>query len=482
MAHRSWRSLIGPLLATLLPLIAYWFVVQSPALDVTIRAPVPHFYIVSAASVLAAAFSIAIGIAGIRMRNIQVTSLSLAFTSLALIFLLHGLATPGLILGEYEYRVAAVAAQLSVTVTAAWLLVSTFAGDGRVMSVLARDLRSLLAGWVLLLVALNVAGLADPSIIEWLPVDRMPLRVIVTLVTLVLLVFSGARYWNSWRYSRFPLQMAVLYSTGYLSVSQLIMMGGEIWRLSWWIYHVLLLAAVTQLIGGLLRQYWAGGSIVEAVRGLLSTDLRERLERGIAPSVRALVFATEARDTYTGGHNLRVALLALRLGNELSLSPEQLRALGQGGVIHDVGKVEIPDAILNKPGPLTEEEREKVQRHPVTGYELCSHLGLMEEELQVIRNHHEKWDGTGYPDSLSGEQIPVLARVLAIADVFDAVTSSRSYRDAWDHDRAHRLIRDGSGVHFDPRCVEAWAKVNPEDIEAITEIKGFRVSGQPSRV
>ena len=143
--------------------------------------------------------------------------------------------------------------------------------------------------------------------------------------------------------------------------------------------------------------------------------------------------------------------------------PEQLRALAQGGIIHDVGKLEVPDQILGKPGRLTPEERAVIEKHPVAGFEMCKRLGFLPDELAIIRHHHERWDGTGYPDRLRGEQIPLLARVLSIADVYDAVTSTRSYRAAWSHDRAMALILEESGRAFDPACVAAWVRMMAEE-------------------
>ncbi len=113
----------------------------------------------------------------------------------------------------------------------------------------------------------------------------------------------------------------------------------------------------------------------------------------------------------------------------------------------------------------------------MTGYRMCRHLGLMQEEMEVIRNHHERWDGSGYPDGLAGEEIPLLARILAVADVFDAVTSRRSYREAWPHERAHDLIESEDGRHFDPLCVAAWKALDRDDVAEITTITGFSSQG-----
>src|SRR5690606_2982000 len=143
---------------------------------------------------------------------------------------------------------------------------------------------------------------------------------------------------------------------------------------------------------------------------------------------------TETKDAYTAGHNYRVTVYALKLGEEMGLSSTQLKSIALGGLVHDVGKLYVPDYVLNKPGKLSTEERKLIENHPVDGYNMCKQIGFMLEELAIIRSHHEKWNGTGYPDQLAGEEIPLVARVIAVADVYDALTSSRSYRKAMSHE------------------------------------------------
>jgi HD-GYP domain-containing protein (c-di-GMP phosphodiesterase class II) len=164
-------------------------------------------------------------------------------------------------------------------------------------------------------------------------------------------------------------------------------------------------------------------------------------------------------------------LYGLRLAEELDSSPDQLRALAQGGIVHDVGKITIPDAILNKPGKLTPEERLVIEQHPVNGYMVCKRLGFMAEELGIIRSHHEKWDGSGYPDRLKGKEIPFLARIIAVADVYDALTSARSYRGALSHEEALAWMLREKGNHFDPECLDGWLRVFDKDPYFYEEVK-----------
>jgi putative nucleotidyltransferase with HDIG domain len=214
---------------------------------------------------------------------------------------------------------------------------------------------------------------------------------------------------------------------------------------------------------GLYRQYALKKSLAGALRALFTTDPIERITNSLSPSVKALIAATETKDRYTAGHNFRVALYALKLGEELKLRPEQLRAVAQGTIIHDIGKINIPDSILNKPGKLSPSERGIIEKHPLLGYEMCNNLGFMKDELSIIRSHHEKWDGSGYPDQLRGEQIPLMARIVAVADVYDALTSNRAYRSAWPHEEAISSLLQHAGTHFDRSCVDAWIRVCERD-------------------
>ncbi len=441
------------------PLLAFEYLRRLPV-DPIFEAPRQHFYIVSAASLLAALIALAIGVAARRQRNIEVSFLALAFLSLALLFAVHGLSTPGFLLPPNN--VSSVAAELSILMTATWLALSSTSSNSSLVQRLSRRQGLLVPLWALLLVVFGATGLVWPQLVNGMSVTTPPVIWILAGSTVGMLLIASVRYWQSYTYSRFPLQLAIVYAGGWLAVAQWIMVTGTKWRLSWWLYHYLFIAATIALIIGIVWQYAQRTSLVAAVRGFFLTDPVEQLEAGLSGSAHALIIATEARDPYTAGHSYHATLTAVRLAGAMGLPAEMVRALAQGGVVHDVGKIEIADQILNKPGRLTPDERIIVQKHPITGYEMCGRLGFMPDELEVIRHHHERWDGTGYPDRLAGERIPLLARILAVADVYDALTSGRSYRGAWTHKQARTYILEGAGTQFDPRCVEVWADLTVE--------------------
>jgi putative nucleotidyltransferase with HDIG domain len=190
----------------------------------------------------------------------------------------------------------------------------------------------------------------------------------------------------------------------------------------------------------------------------------EQLAETREQSLRALGLALEYRDREPVGHIDRVAEMALAIGEHLKLNEQQTLALRWGAYLHDIGKNAISDDILLKPDSLTEDERETVREHASAGRAFAEKLGFLpEDSLDLILHHHERWDGTGYPSSLAGNDIPLLARIFSVCDVYDALTSSRPYRQAWTHEDTMAEIRSQSGKQFDPDIVDAVVAVRREN-------------------
>ena len=169
--------------------------------------------------------------------------------------------------------------------------------------------------------------------------------------------------------------------------------------------------------------------------------------------------ALDLRDHETEGHTQRVAEFTLRLAGEMGISQADLTPIRWGALLHDIGKMGVPDQILNKPGPLTEEEWEIMRRHPMLAYDLLSPITYLHSALEIPFCHHEKWDGSGYPRRLKGQEIPLAARLFAVVDVWDALISDRPYRPAWSAEKALAYIREQSGTHFDPQVVEVFLRI-----------------------
>jgi len=189
---------------------------------------------------------------------------------------------------------------------------------------------------------------------------------------------------------------------------------------------------------------------------------KEHLAELYLATIGSLALAIDAKDQYTHQHILRVQRYAVATAKHMGIVGIELKAIEMGALLHDIGKLGVPEYVLLKPGRLTDEEFAKIKEHPQIGADILHPVEFPWPVLPVVRSHHEKWDGTGYPDGLKGEDIPRTARILAVADVYDALTSSRSYRSAWTHERACEVIRKDRGTHFDPDVADAFLGVIEE--------------------
>lgn len=185
----------------------------------------------------------------------------------------------------------------------------------------------------------------------------------------------------------------------------------------------------------------------------------EELRRSYKATVRALSNAVEARDAYTGKHAERVTAYGLEVARVIGMSVEDSPELEFGFLLHDIGKVAIPDSILYKPEGLTDSERAVMEQHPVIGAEIVRGINFLAGAVPVVRSHHERWDGGGYPDGLEGEEIPLAARAFALADVLDALTTDRPYRPGSSLAQAREMILAESGGQFDPQIVDAFGAI-----------------------
>lgn len=189
----------------------------------------------------------------------------------------------------------------------------------------------------------------------------------------------------------------------------------------------------------------------------------DSLEDAYRSTLRALTAALETRDSETHGHSERVVTYSLRLGREYGLSRDEMRSLEFGSLLHDIGKIGVPDSILRKPAQLTEEEWVRMREHPLHGQQILRGIEFLQRAAKVVAQHHEKWDGSGYPLGLKETEIDVCARIFSVADAFDAITSDRVYRRAKSYEAAAQELDDWAGRQFDPRVVEAFHRVPRED-------------------
>ena len=200
-------------------------------------------------------------------------------------------------------------------------------------------------------------------------------------------------------------------------------------------------------------------------------DSKELLEKSYLESIEVLRRTVEVKDVYTRGHSDRVSEYSLLIGEKLNLPPEQMKTLKIGALFHDIGKIGIPDAILLKTDKLTDDEYSEIKNHPAIGAHILSNASIFADIIPIVKHHHERYDGKGYPARLAGEDIPYLARIVAVADTFDAMTSRRSYRQALDFDYTMNEIERCKGTQFDPAIADVFLEILRTNQDKITEIQ-----------
>ena len=447
---------------------AAFLVLQTDAaLDLRLRVQSAdgHFYVVSAVALANLALGAVAGVVAWRSTNTRVLMLALSFISMSTLFAVHGLATPGFIVDSRFAGVTGFTSRLSVLVASAFLALSAVESSRAPVRWLQGHHDTALLGWIGALAAFVVVALTRPQSIPPGLVTHSAVQAASALVVAGLSGFAAMRYLRGYQRTGLPMYGAVALGSALVLQAQISMHFGAVWGGTFWLYHVQLLVGFAAIVWGLFAEVVSGSDARRSIERLAISDAVEQVRAGYAGSIVSLAAALEARDGYTLGHGERVAALAVLMAREMRVPESQLRAISQGALLHDIGKIGVPDAILHKPGGLSDDEYEQIQEHPARGETVLASAFQGDRyriERGVIRHHHERWDGSGYPDGLDGERIPLGARITAVADVYDALRSARSYREAWDRDRSVAQILDGAGSHFDRRCVEAFVAVVEE--------------------
>lgn len=225
--------------------------------------------------------------------------------------------------------------------------------------------------------------------------------------------------------------------------------------LSNWLIRTAFYVLLGSMVGVLFQLLRRNRQQIIKQNELLYKQSQENEQTG-TEIIEAIARAIEVRDHYTSGHCQRVANMAVEVGKRLGLTPQELVHLRWAGIVHDVGKIGIPEEILNKPGKLTPEEYEVMKRHPVMGAKILSSSRYAEHILSGVRHHHERIDGKGYPDGISGDEISMQARIIAVCDVWDALTSNRSYRNFFPYEEALAILKAGRGTQFDANVLDVF--------------------------
>lgn len=464
---RSWSPI---LMVTAMFLVPATFVPLAvtrggPIIDI----PVQHFYIVSAISLLAAVVAGALALTTIQIGLYRVLFLCLGFMSMGAIFAVHGLTTPGIVVPKLFFSAVAISAFLSLAVPAVFFALSYAPG----VSWVERRLPFWPAGWIVALVVLGLAAYGAIALKTWilseLPLShlsRPPYSTTLAVGSIVLFFFAALRQARIFRVTRLSSQANLIVAFVLLADAAAAMVLFPVWSWGWWYYHLLMLGAVGLAFQALLVERAHGKSFRSIVEAALELEVLVDVEALDVDAVAALVAAVEVKDRETQGHNRRVAELCVHLGRELGMNASELRTLARSGLLHDVGKLGIPDAILHKRGPLDEAEWKLMKTHPEIGVGILRRTGCFKRELLAVLYHHERMDGSGYPHGLSGGAIPIEARIVGIADTFDVLTSDRPYRKARNQAEARAVLEEEAGAHLDDRLVRALLRsLDTESLE-----------------
>lgn len=471
------RTLVGFIVAgaaLLVPPASLAFLKGFPHLNVVLQSVEFHLAVVGGIS--ACAFGVALAAAAAARRTSQGALVVLAAGCMAVgAFMLgHGLTTPGVAGRPVNLWVGRLPV-LAIASFAVSLGLAAMQPSSRMLVVAARSPFAVLGGTAALLLTVTTVVVVWPS--AWIGAapfaNEFGVHAVLLWGSASALLLSGAVHWRRWRLGHDSMQLAVVVACWQGVGAVLSLRLGDLWHLAWWDYHVFLLAGFAAAVYAIVQGSRREGSIDEVLGAVFATDPLEHISRGYSEVLRALVAAVEARDAYTHGHSVRVAEWSVRIGVRLGLRPRQLRTCAEGAYLHDVGKIGVPDSILNKPGSLTDEERAWIEQHPVVGVDIAGRAPSLLPALDMIRHHHERYDGGGYPEGLAGEAIPLLARIVAVADVWDALTSDRSYRPAWAPQRALAHMVAGRGTHFDPHCLDILVDLLAErGIHAVDQAAG----------
>jgi HD domain len=437
-----------------------------------------HFLLVGVTAAAATAAAIALTLAGRRRRDGRTVMIGTAFSVMAGLLLVHGVATPGLLVGMNG--VVAFSGGATLPVGGALLVIATLPAlrRPRAVDVLVPLQVVLVAG----VVCLGVVGMLVPSAVPAVPEPLSDTAIAALVAGLVLYGLVGYRALRTFLLTRRVADLAVAVGIVWLAAALFAALTLGWWNLGWWLGHVLEVAGIAIVGVPVAYDLYRSAQSRPLLGDLRAAELVIAEEAYLGSHVRALTIRLAEKDVSTEEHTRRVALRAVQVGEELGLPPTRLRSLAVGGLLHDMGKLTVPEEILAKPGALTDEEFSVVKRHPEWGERLLRELGGFSPTVRMlVLNHHERLDGSGYPRQLSGKQLDLETRILGLCDVYDALVSPRVYRPAWSHSDAMQLLRAEAGVTFDERCVAALERVlEPE--RASAEIRHRVTSGRPARI
>jgi HD-GYP domain-containing protein (c-di-GMP phosphodiesterase class II) len=415
-----------------------------------------HFTGVGVSALAAALAALALTVVGIRRNDGRVILLSTAFTVMAALLAIHGLATPGVIVGYNG--VISLTGAATLPAGAAILALSALPPLRRPHSI--KGLLWLEAGALVAVVGLGVIGLGFPAVVPDVPAPGSGGAITALVVGMSLFAILILRALKTYLLTRRNVDLAVVLGVAWLMAAIPPATLMTFMDLGWWLGHALELAGIVIVSVTVAIDLHRAAQSRSLVGDFSAAELVAEEEAFLGTQVHALLQRLAEKDESTEEHTRRVALRAVQVGEEMALAPGRLRALAIGGLLHDMGKLSVPERILKKPSSLEDDEFAVIKRHPEWGLKLLRELGgFPAGVLDLVHSHHERLDGKGYPRGLAECDLSLDTRIMTVCDVYDALVSPRVYRDAWSHEAAIGLLRDQTGTAFDQRCVAALEAV-----------------------
>ena len=408
------------------------------------------FVIVTIAATLCLVAAAAVVVAGHRRGLAEVGLLGTGLLVVSILPLVHGLTAPGVLYGPNEAVMTSAFLSLPMAI-GAW---SPLALRRRSFGAwAARRWRAWCAAWTVSATGLAVTLLVRPHL-AIVPTGTPAWMWGAVVIQVAIMLVLSHQQLGLYRLSGKAAALVASLALVLLAATTLVWLGAPVFSVGWWLVHGLDIAGVLAGCSGVYRSHRLGRTTTDLLAPVLAHDPLVALEVGLSPVVHRFVAALEAKDPITRDHVVRTAALAVRVGQRVGLPAARLRALGLGALLHDIGKLETPDDLLNKPSRLTPDEYRTIQQHTVVGDAIVRTVPALVPIAPLVRGHHERIDGTGYPDGLRGEAIPLEARIIAVCDAFDAMANTRQYREGMGGERAAAILREHAGSQWDASIVE----------------------------
>jgi HD-GYP domain-containing protein (c-di-GMP phosphodiesterase class II) len=415
-----------------------------------------HFVGVGVSALCATVVSLALTIVGVRRNDGRVVLIGTGFTVMSALLAIHGLATPGVLIGMNG--VLALTGAATLPAGAAVLALSAAPPLRRPRSM--GPLLALQAFSFVTVFFLGLIGLAMPRAVPSVPSPgSRPAWFALALGAVlfgVLLLRALKTYLLTHRVADLVVVIGIAWLTAALPAALLM----NYMQLGWWLGHLFELVGIITVGAAVAIDLFRTAPSRSLVGDLRAGELVAEEEAFLGARVRALTQLLAEKDESTEEHTRRVAMRAVQVGEELGLPPGRLRDLAIGGLLHDIGKLSVPERILRKPGALDDDEFAAIKLHPGRGVKLLRELGGFGPAIHdLVHSHHERLDGRGYPRGLAESELSLDTRIMTVCDVYDALVSPRVYRDAWTHEDAVALLHKDIGTAFDERCVAALERV-----------------------